>query len=811
MYHVDVILPLPLPQLYTYRVDEFVETGCRVVVQFGKRKFYSGLVSRCYESPLVEGIKDVISVLDTSPIVLPHQLQLWQWMSEYYMCSPGEILKAALPAAFKLESETLVRLADEAFWSEKLTAGETKIFDLLSDGNTYRIAEISKHTGLASPIQPLRLLMDKGLVVLDEQLEKNFTPRSETLVRLAVSADDELHLLLDGLKRAPMQQKVLQHFLSSADGNFLDFAMPSKKLLAETGATSAVLKALVEKKILLTEQREVHRDVLAESKLLKSNVLSDAQQKACDEVLDSFRQKDVTLLHGVTSSGKTELYISLIDKYLEQGKQVLYLLPEIALTTQITERLKAVFGEKLGVYHSKFSDRERAELWNEMLKSDTVQVILGVRSSVFLPFRNLGLVIVDEEHDASYKQQDPAPRYHGRNVGIVLASLHGAKTLLGTATPSLETYYNALHEKYGLVRLQQRFSNIPMPQIEVVNTKELRRTKAMPSKLFSPPLLQQMAECFRRGEQVILFRNRRGFAPYLECKSCSWSPRCANCDVSLTFHKQQNQLSCHYCGAVYRVEQNCPACQLIDGLEVVGYGTERVEEELSEHFPEVRLARLDLDTTRSRSNFEKIIHDFSERKTDVLIGTQMVSKGLDFGGVGLVGILQSDSLFNQPDFRSHERAFQMLEQVSGRAGRKGKQGNVVLQTTNPDNAVLKAVCQHDYEQFYHREIKERETFYYPPFCRLFHIVMRAKDDHHLEKGAQLLAEILRQGLKNRVFGPVRPVVSRIQTLYIRQLLLKVELSASPSRLRAFLRQAFTHFQAQAQAKGILLHVDVDPV
>lgn len=813
MFYVDVILPLPLPQLYTYTVNQFVEAGCRVIVQFGKKKFYSAIVLKCYDADTPkEGLKEVTSILDSSPIVLEAQLEFWQWMAHYYMCHLGEVLKAALPSAFKLESETRVRLLPDAVVEERLTPNETKIFDLLSDGKVYAVSEISKDTGIANPILVLRQLIDKNMVMVDEHLDKNFVPKSETFVRLNSSDEQQLHQVIEQLKRAPKQLQMLHYFLHQAgEIPYSQFSMSARLLLAETGLSASLLKSLEEKGVFVMEKRELSAEVTTESDFARHISLSNAQQQALDEIKTSFVSKNVTLLHGVTSSGKTELYIKLISEQLEAGKQVLYLLPEIALTTQITDRLYAVFGDRLGVYHSRFSDRERAEVWNNLLKNKGCQVVLGVRSAVFLPFTNLGLVIVDEEHESSYKQQDPAPRYHGRNAAIVLASVFQAKTLLGTATPAVETYYNALHGKYGLVVLSERFSGIRLPQIEVVDTKELRRKKIMKSRIFSPPLLEEMKVRLEKGEQVILFRNRRGFAPYLECKSCSWTPKCHHCDVSLTYHKNANILVCHYCGATYRVEKDCPACKLPSGLEVVGFGTERVEEELTEYFPESRIARMDLDTTRSRKSFEKIIGSFSQGETDILIGTQMVSKGLDFDNVSLVGILQSDSLMNQPDFRSHERAFQMLEQVSGRSGRKGKQGYVILQTTNPDNSIIKAVCQHDYIRFYNKEIQEREDFHYPPFYRLFHLILKSRDKKQLEEASLIFASILRQNLGQRVSGPIEPFVSRIQSLYIRRLMVKIENNLSPSQVRNAMNISIAQLKKLPSAKNTIIYVDVDPL
>ncbi|OJU53446.1 MAG: primosomal protein N' [Bacteroidales bacterium 45-6] len=812
MFYIDVILPLPLAGLFTYSAPTAVERGCRVIVQFGAKKFYSAIVAECYEPKEPKpGIKEITSVLDEQPVILPSQLQFWDWISIYYMCHLGEVCKAALPAALKLESATRVSVIEEAYCEERLSPSETKIFDLLSDGKIYDIAEIARKAGVSNPIPGIRSLLEKGLIAADEQLGSNFSPKSETVVRLRTANEEDLHAAMDQLRRAPKQLSALTTFLSQMPTGAEAFSMPAKKLMELSGANAAALKGLVEKNIFLLEKKEMYPLEGKGSEVSADVQLNGHQQRALAQIEESFQEKNITLLHGVTSSGKTEIYIKLIAEQLAAGKQVLYLLPEIALTMQITTRLRAVFGERLAVYHSRFTDNERAEVWNSMVKDKGCQVVLGVRSSIFLPFRNLGLVIVDEEHEASYKQQDPAPRYHGRNAAIVLASIHQAKVLLGTATPAIETYFNAMNGKYGLVELHQRHESLDMPLIQVVNTKELRRKKIMKSAIFSPQLLAEMERAFEKGEQVMLFRNRRGFAPYMECKACAWSPKCHNCDVSLTYHKYANLLSCHYCGATYPVLHDCPSCQSKDSMVVVGFGTERVEEEIMELFPGKRIARMDLDTTRSKKSYEQIIDGFAKGKTDILIGTQMISKGLDFDKVSLVGIIQADSLFNQPDFRAHERGFQMLEQVSGRAGRKHKRGLVVLQTTNPDSQIIQAVCEHDYLRFYKKEIAERETFKYPPFYRILHVILRGKDRLKLGESSEYLSVLLRRSFGNRVLGPIEPPVAKVQTLFIRRIIIKTECNASPSVVREQLRNTLDYFNLQDISKSILVHVDVDPM
>lgn len=813
MYYLDVILPLPLAGSFTYSNSSAIEVGCRVIVQFGKKKFYSAIVINCYEAiEEKSGIKEISTVLDETPMVLESQLELWKWMSEYYMCHLGEVYKAALPSALKLESETRVNIVPDNFPDVSLTPTETKVYDLLSDEKVYSISEITKKTGLSNAILAIRSLFDKGLVSTDEHISQKFKPKTETIVRLALDSDSELHAALNQLSRAPKQLKLLSTFLEQIhETKYSDYTIPSEHLLELSDLNGSILKSLIDKKIFKTEKREINSEIENSTEIETTFSLNSYQKKALEQIKESFNSKNITLLHGVTSSGKTEIYIKLISEQLALGKQVLYLLPEIALTTQITRRLKAVFGEKIGIYHSKFTDNERAEVWNNLIKNNGYQVILGVRSSVFLPFCNLGLIIVDEEHEASYKQQDPAPRYHGRNTAIWLASIHKAKTLLGTATPAIETYFNALNGKYGLVELTHRHENIELPRIEVINTKELRRKKIMKSQVFSPILLEKMENAFKLDEQVILFRNRRGFAPYVECKTCGYTPKCCNCDVSLTYHKRLHILSCHYCGANYPVNNHCPACDTDGSMQIVGFGTERIEEEISEFFPSQQIARMDLDTTRSRKAYEKILDSFSSGETKILIGTQMVSKGLDFNNVNLVGIIQADSLLNQPDFRAHERAFQMLEQVSGRAGRRSKQGLVVLQTTNPDSRVIKSVCKHDYIQFYNDEIKERELFKYPPFYRILHVIMRGKDSALLQEASIYFANLVRRSFGDRVLGPIEPPISRVQSLFIRQIMIKTENNSSPSGIRETISNYLKHFYKQSNYKSILIHIDIDPM
>lgn len=815
-YHIDVILPLPLSKTYTYRADRFVERGCRVIVPFGNKKIYSALVYACScGEDTVEGLKSVIDILDTEPIVLPLQLSLWQWISHYYMTHLGEVMKAALPSPFRLESQTHVRRLDNVSFSKQITPSEAKILQTLSEKKNQPIFTIAKKSGVPNPIQPLRRLLERGLVAVDEEIEKDYRPQTKPFVKFCATSHNEVLEQLQTLSARSVQQKKLLQFLLNHAGEspLITYTISQSELLARSGCSLTILKQLVKKKIVAIEQKSssIKEFDSTEEQEKELPNLTFSQKEALDAIKKSFLDNDITLLHGVTGSGKTEIYINLIAEQLSLGCQVLYLLPEIALTTQITSRLKAVLGSSLLVYHSKLSERERAEVWNSLLKDDTPKVILGVRSSLFLPFSHISLIIVDEEHDSSYKQTDPAPRYHGRNTALMLAKYSGAKVLLGSATPSVESYHWALKKKYGFVELNDRFSKVPLPRISIEDTKELRRTKQMSSKLFSPRLLSLMEERFQKNEQVIIFRNRRGFSPYLECRSCAWIPKCLHCDVNLTYHKREKLLTCHYCGANYSVVSDCRECGSESSMQEVGYGTEKVERELQEYFPHKKIARIDLDTARSKKHFERIIQDFSDGSIDVLVGTQMIAKGLDFDNVNLVGILQADSLINRPDFRAGEKSFQLLEQVAGRAGRRKEQGEVVLQTTNPNHSVLTAVCNHSYKEFFYKEIEERRLFLYPPFCRLFHIVLRAKEKEKVLCAASICAQLLRKRFGSRVLGPISPPIARVQNLHIRQIMLKIEVNLSSLEVRRCLKEIFDELQGIECAKQVLLHVDVDPV
>ena len=769
MTYANIILPLPLDGYFTYGVPDAlasrVQNGMRVTVPFGKSKTYVGIVAeypvdvpKPVEEVAQQGKKKIVykniaEVLDDTPILLPQQLRLWKWIADYYMSPIGDVYKAALPSGLKAE-----------------------------DG---------------------------------------FRPRTELFIRLANKYRDEqtLTLLISSMKRAVKQLDVLMTYLRLTGVDNIEHLLPEtelrevtrEELMNESHASIAVIRSLQEKMILVTYEKEVGRlnhNIAPHPEKIKP--LNEAQTEAYNHILMQMMGHPVTLLHGVTSSGKTEIYIHLIQKAINEHKQVLYLLPEIALTVQITERLKAVFGNRLGIYHSKYSDAERVEIWKKQLSSNSYDVILGARSAVFLPFHRLGLVIIDEEHEQSFKQQDPAPRYHARSAAIVLAQMYaGAKTLLGTATPSMESYYNAKQGKYGLVELSRRYKDIQLPSIEVVDMKDLYRRK-MVSGPFSPRLLSAVRGALERGEQAILFQNRRGFAPMIECRQCGWVPKCPNCDISLTYHKSMNYLSCHYCGYTMKVPEVCPCCESKD-IRGRGYGTEKIEDEIRSIFPEARIARMDLDTTHTRNAYERLINDFSTGKNNLLIGTQMVTKGLDFGKVSVVGILNADSMLNYPDFRAYEQAFMMMSQVSGRAGRKGKRGEVILQTKTPDLPVIQYVVHNDYPTFFKELLDERREFHYPPFYHLVYVYLKHRDENIVNTAGVELGSRLRDIFGARVLGPDKPAVARVKTLSIRKIVLKLENGIDYPRVRQYLRGALDAMMKDKRYGALQVYYDVDPL
>ena len=818
---VDVIVPLPLNSCFTYALPEEmagqVQLGCRVVVPFGKKKFYTGIVRNLhYLKPEGYEVKEVTAVLDTHPILLPMQFKFWEWLADYYLCTQGDVYKAALPSGLKLESETVVEYNPDFEAAERLPEREQRVLDLLAAEPEQAVTKLEKESGLKNILPVVKSLLDKEAIFVKEELKRTYKPKMETRVRLTEAARNErrLHFFFDELqRRAPKQLDLLMKYieLSGCLGTAAVREVSKAELLQRASATPAVFGGLVEKGVFEVYQQEVGRlnSTVPSAVQQPLNRLNAHQQRAYDAVCESFRQKNVCLLYGVTASGKTELYIHLIDAVLRQGKQVLYLLPEIALTTQITERLRRVFGGRLGIYHSKFPDAERVEVWQKQLSEQPYDIILGVRSSVFLPFQRLGLVIVDEEHENTYKQQDPAPRYHARNAAIVLASMYGAKTLLGTATPSIESWYNATTGKYALVELKERYKEIQLPEIVPVDIKELQHKKRMNGP-FSPLLLQYVRKALEQKEQVILFQNRRGFAPMIECHTCGWVPRCKNCDVSLTYHKGLGQLTCHYCGYTQPVPRKCPACEGVD-LRNRGFGTEKIEDDIQALFPEARVARMDLDTTRTRAAYERIIADFEQGRTDILIGTQMVSKGLDFDHVSVVGILNADTMLNYPDFRAYERAFQLMAQVAGRAGRKNRRGRVILQTKSIDHPIIPQVIANDFEGMADGQLAERQLFHYPPYYWLVYVYLKNRNETLLDLMAQTMAAKLRSVFGARVLGPDKPPVARVQTLFIRKIVVKIETSAPLARARQLLVQVQREMLAEDRFKSLIVYYDVDPM
>ena len=756
MIYIDVILPLPLEGLFTYSVHandaHKAIVGKRVVVPLGRSKTYTGIIERVHITKPSFETKDAIDFPDALPVVLEKQLDLWKWIAHYYMTPLGDVYKAAVPAGLKAE--------------------------------------------------------------------EGYRPRTETYVQLHPSyqSKEGLSRAISLVKRANKQLQMLECYLSISHWNDAlqgDNAQEISEitrveLMNVSNGNAAALQGLTGKGILTTYEQEVTRlNTSNNEQTIRTKVLSAAQQDAYNKILMQWMKRDIVLLHGVTSSGKTEVYIHLIQNALEKHQQVLYILPEIALTVQITQRLQRIFGNQLGIYHSKYNDAERVEIWKKQLSDNPYKVILGVRSSVFLPFQNLGLIIIDEEHETSFKQQDPAPRYHARSVAVMLAKMYNAKTLLGTATPSMESYYNASQGKYGLVELTTRFKDIALPKIEIIDVKDLRRRKIMKG-IFSQQLVDAVQEAIDEGKQAILFQNRRGFAPMLECKECGWVPKCQNCDVSLTIHKNMNHLSCHYCGFTYLIPSSCPKCGCTE-LRSKGYGTEKIEELVSETFQGARISRMDLDTTRTKNAYERIINDFSQGRTNILIGTQMVTKGLDFDKVKVVGIIDADSILNYPDFRSYEYAFMMMGQVAGRAGRKGEQGRVILQTKNADMPIISQIANNDFKTFYNDTLEERMMFKYPPFYRLIYIYIKHKHEKVAEGAANVLAGRLRSWFGDRLLGPDRPSVARVKDLHIRKLMLKLELGLNGNDVRQYLRMAQAELLNNKPYAAIQIYYDIDPM
>ena len=818
----DVILPLPLEGTFTYSLPgtfaNLVQVGSRIIVPFGTTKFYSAIVVKLHDTKPSYTTKEAMELLDSSPIVTTAQLKLWEWIADYYLCTIGDVYKAALPSGMKLESESSVMYNEEFIADDKLTPSEEKIIQALEEDITQSLSTLQKRTGIKNILPVVKRLLEKNAIHIKEEVKRTYKPRFATYVRITEPYlnEETINETISQQKRSAKQVELLQKYISLS-GISAALALQNKKLLKEinkqelieqAGCTPNILKALCQKGILELYQKPIER--IAQQYMpteLVMHPLSEDQERAKEQIQEAWKQHDVCLLHGVTSSGKTEVYIHLIKEVIEEGKQVLFMLPEIVLTAQLTDRLKRVFGDRLGVYHSRYPDAERIEVYQKMLSDTPYDIIVGVRSSIFLPFKKLGLVIIDEEHETSFKQQDPAPRYQARNVALVMAKTAKAKTLLGSATPSLETYYNAETGKYGLVQLHKRYGNVQLPKIEVVNMREMAKKKMMVGP-FTPQLIERIREALQQNKQVILFQNRRGYAPMMECKTCGWVPRCQKCDVSLTLHRNLRQLTCHYCGATYPIPQKCPNCGE-QNLMGRGYGTERIEDCLQTIFPEARIARMDLDTTRSRQRYEQIIFDFQHYKTDILVGTQMVTKGLDFDRVSVVGILNAGTMLSQPDFRSYEHAFQMMEQVAGRAGRKNEQGYVVLQTQDVEASAIKQVVQHDYNAMYKEQLQERSLFSYPPYCRLIYVYMKHRDERVLENLSRDYANLLKKIFGQRILGPDTPPIAKVQMMYIRKIIVKIELTASIAEARKRLREIQQYITGQPQYKSALIYYDVD--
>ncbi|MFS4418344.1 primosomal protein N' [Maribacter sp. 2307ULW6-5] len=814
---IDVILPIPLERLFTYAVTPeeaaHLLPGMRVAVPFGKSKIYTALVARVHtQPPTAYTAKEIHEILDDDVLVTATQMRHWQWIADYYMATLGEVMRSALPGAFLLESETFVVLNKDTTVQEGLLEDdEFLVFEALQHQPILKVREIAGILDKKNALPTLQRLLDKDVIRLKEEVYEQYKPKLVHYVRLAPHYADDAHLepLLHSLSRAPKQsQAVLALFQLMGTGNK---PIPLSDLEQAAHCTRAVVKSLVEKGILETYQLR-HDRVSHEQQggTQAAKVLNEVQQNALEDIRSHFAENKVSLLKGITSSGKTEVYVQLIQTVLDQGKQVLYLLPEIALTTQLIARLQRYFGDRIAVYHSKYNVQERVEVWNNVLaREEKAQLVIGARSSLLLPFADLGLIIVDEEHEASFKQFDPAPRYHARDAAIVLGKLHRANVLLGSATPSLESYHNAQKGKYGYTEINRRYANVPLPEMELVDIKEAHRKKRMKGH-FSERLLQEMTDTLELGDQVILFQNRRGYAPILECTSCGNAPQCPNCDVSLTYHQYKKQLRCHYCGHHTAIPQGCHACGSVD-LDTKGFGTEQIEQEVRALFPEAKVGRMDLDTTRGKHGYEKIITAFERRELDILVGTQMLTKGLDFRNVNLVGVMNADALLNFPDYRTHERSFQLLTQVAGRAGRTERRGRVIIQTYNPYHQILKQVSTGDYDTMYKEQLYQRRQYNYPPLVRIVKITFKHKNYHVLNEAADWFAGALRQHFGDRVLGPEYPPVARIRNQYLKHLLVKMDGRASVAGTKQYIAKVGKSFAAIAAYRSVRVIHNVDHI
>lgn len=815
-YFIDVILPIPLQRLFTYSITEaeaqFLQQGMRVAVPFGKSKVYTALVYKIHQTaPEIYEAKEIQQILDEQPIVTKQQLQHWEWISSYYMSSLGEVFRSAVPSAFLLESETTISKRNDSEVDEnELKDDEFLIFEALQHQSLLKIQEISSILGKKKVLPVLKRLIDKEVIQVYEEIYEQYKPKLVRYVKLHTkyTSEESLQQLLDSLNRAKKQREVILTLFSISATTKKPITV--KELTKQSKASSAVIKALIDKEILSAYYIQQDRIAYNGDETEASKSLNEYQAEAYETIETAFKTQDVCLLYGITSSGKTEVYVKLIEEIIKTGKQILYLLPEIALTTQLITRLQQYFGEKVAIYHSKYSVHERVEVWNNVLENKPkAQIVLGARSSLLLPFSNLGLIIVDEEHETSFKQFDPAPRYHARDAAIVLAKLHQGKIVLGSATPSVESYYNVQTNKYALATITRRYGNVLLPDMELVDIKEKHRKKRMKGH-FSDRLLEEIEETLENGEQVILFQNRRGYAPIIECNTCGHSPQCPNCDVSLTFHQYKNQLRCHYCSHHIAMQQQCLACGSHE-LDSKGFGTQQIEEELKELLPDIKIGRMDLDTTRGKYGYQKIISAFEQQEIQILVGTQMLTKGLDFRNVNLVGIMNADSMLNFPDFRAHERSFQLIQQVAGRAGRTKKRGKVIVQTYNPYHQILQQVSVGDYEGMYKDQINDRRQFHYPPFYRLVKITLKHKEYNRVNESAAWFAKSLRNSFDDNVLGPEFPPVARIRNLYLKHILLKIPKQQSLAKTKDVINRIKNSFSSIANYRSVRVIIDVDTV
>ncbi|WP_418262840.1 replication restart helicase PriA [Flavobacterium faecale] len=813
-FFVEVIMPLSLAKTFTYSVSEmeynYIKKGMRLAVPFGKSKIYTALVIEVHQNqPKLYDAKEIHQILDEKPIVTENQIAHWQWIANYYMCAIGDVYRAALPSAFLLESETQILQKQGVFVDEALLSDEEYlVFQALQLQSSLKIQEISSILNKKTVLPIIQKMIGKNIIAVHEEIQETYKPKLVRYIRLhsKYNSDEGLGILLELLKNAAKQKEIVLSYFQLSAVEKKPIAV--KKLIESTNTSSAIIKALIDKEVFEEYYIQVDRTQFKGEAAEDAIVLSVVQQNTFDSINQIFETKDVCLLHGVTSSGKTEIYIKLIEEYIGKGKQVLYLLPEIALSTQLVSRLREYFGNKVAVFNSKYNNNERVEVWNQVLHQvDKAQIVIGSRSSLFLPFQDLGLIIVDEEHEQTFKQMDPAPRYHARDAAIVLANLSKAAVLLGSATPSLETYFNTQSGKYGLVTITERYSKVKMPEIELVDLKDKYFRKRM-SGHFSDVLIERITNAVSLGEQVILFQNRRGYSPLLECMTCGHVPQCQQCDVSLTYHKHKNQLRCHYCGYSIAKPNNCHQCSSID-LTTKGFGTEQIQQELIQLFPNSKIGRMDQDTTRGKFGFEKLIDSFKNQEIDILVGTQMLAKGLDFENVSLVGIMNADNMLHHPDFRAFERSFQMMTQVAGRAGRASKQGRVVIQTYNPNHNTIQQVTRNDYIGMYKEQLYDRKIYYYPPYFRIIKLTLRQREYNKLNEGATWLYNVLVQNLAIPVLGPEEPAINRIRNEYIRTIMIKIPQDSSINGTKKTIQKILNSFDAVPQYKAIRVTVNVD--